>query len=118
VDDIPGVYVPATQFGSGGSRVVHAWFDPKWVVRAVGSRAEISRAIQQAIAASDPQLPIAEFRAMDEVRSDAFGLQRLETILLGSLAALALLLAAVGVYGLIAHSVAARMRESSASGSR
>jgi len=105
------VYVPATQFSEGGFRTVHTWFMPKWVVRSSAPRLQISSALQQSVASVDPGLPFAEFRSMDEVRSAAFGMQRLETMLLSALSGLALLLAAVGVYGIIAHSVVERTRE-------
>jgi predicted permease len=108
---IPDVYVPATQFSDAGFRTVHTWFMPKWVVRSSASRRQASSALQQAVASVDPRLPFAELRSMDEVRSAAFGMQRLETLLLSSLSSLALLLAAVGVYGIIVHSVVERTRE-------
>jgi predicted permease len=111
VSAIPEIYSPAAGFGDSGFRMVHTWVSPKWVARATGSRSEIAGAMQKAVASVDSKLPFAEFRSMDEVRSAAFGMQRLETTLLTTLAGLALLLAAVGIYGIIAHSVLERTRE-------
>jgi ABC-type antimicrobial peptide transport system permease subunit len=67
--------------------------------------------MQKAVAAVDPLLPVAKFRTLDEVRGEAAATPRAQALLLGTLAGLALLLAAVGLYGLVANSVAERTRE-------
>jgi predicted permease len=111
IGPIPDIYVPAAQFSDAGFRTVHTWFTPEWIVRASGARAGLASAMQQGVSAVDPHLPFAEFRTMGEVRDAALGMQRLQTTLLTTLAGLALLLSAVGVYGIIAHSVVERTRE-------
>ncbi|MBI3404126.1 MAG: ABC transporter permease [Acidobacteria bacterium] len=108
---IPAVYIPASQFLKGGRSMVHVWFSPSWIVRASGSKENLIPAMQQAIQSVDPQLPFAGFRAMEEIRSESIAEQRFQAVLLGSLAGLALILAAVGIYGLISHSVVERRRE-------
>jgi predicted permease len=107
----PTMYVPATQFTSDGFRIAHTWFSPNWVVRASGRRGELVRDIERAIDRVDPLLPVATVHSMLEERDMALKSQRLNAWLLGSLAGLALLLALVGVYGVVANSVVERTLE-------
>ena len=105
------VYVPATQTPSGTLRLVHTWFSPAWVIRTSGSIAGLPDAVRQAVAGVDPLLPIAKIESMAAVQATALASQRFMVTLVAGLGAVALLLAAIGIHGLIASSVTERTRE-------
>ena len=103
---LPLVLIPAAQTTDGYFRAAHTWFSPVWTVRA-RDRAAATAAIARALQDVDPQLPVSNVRAMDQVIADSMTEQRLLMTLVAPLAGAALLLAAIGVHGVIAHSVAA-----------
>ena len=107
----PAAYVPAAQLSNGFFVQVHTWFSPSWIVRLNGPQEGIVQQMAQAVTAVDPQLPFAKVRTLDDVRGEAVATQRAQAILLATLAGLALVLASVGLYGLVANSVAERTRE-------
>jgi predicted permease len=108
---IPAVYVPVAQVDDAFVKLVHAWFPPSWVVRVAGAPASVIPGIQNVASTIDPLLPIAEFRTLDDIRAQTLSSQRFQATLLGSLSALALVLAMVGIYGLMSQSVVERRRE-------
>jgi putative ABC transport system permease protein len=108
---MPASYIPAAETNDAFLKIVHTWFSPSWFVRTASSREGIVGDMQRAVRSVDPLLPFAKFRTLDEVRGEAIATQRAQALLLGTLAGLALLLAAVGLYGLVANSVAERTRE-------
>jgi predicted permease len=108
---MPAALIPAAQADDQMLELVHTWFSPSWLVRVAAPPETVAPGIRRAVEAVDHQLPIASFRSMDEIRRRSMAEQRFQAILLSTLAFPALLLAALGIYGLIAHSVVERTRE-------
>ena len=82
----PTIYIPATQTKDGFLQLVHTWFSPKWVVRTSGPIPNLNTKIQAAIAATDPQLPVAHFRTIEELRGIQTVSQRFLSALFSCLA--------------------------------
>ncbi len=105
------MYVPASQMGGKQLSFVHLWFQPSWIVRTAGPINGLTAQMQRALASSDPGLPFSGFYSMRDLLVKTLATQRVEVALLSAMAALALLLSAVGIFALVANIVAQKTRE-------
>ena len=98
----PEMYVPFAQ---------EPWWAAYLVVRAKGDPSALAAAVRREVAALDPSLPIDDIEPMTRIVSGSVAQPRFRTTLLSFFGATALLLAIIGLYGLIAYDVGRRARE-------
>lgn len=84
---------------------------PVWVVKTAGDPQSLVPAVRRAIGEIDPRIPVSSVQTMDQIVHDALRQQRISTVLISGFALGALLLVAMGLFGLIAGSVVRRRGE-------
>jgi predicted permease len=102
VESVPEVYYPLAQHTGASAHVI---------VRSVADPLRLAIAVRSRISAIDKEQPVTSVRTMEQHLAGSIAQTRLTTLLLAVFSIVALLVATVGLYGLIAYSVAQRTQE-------
>src|SRR5579883_1523989 len=109
--DVGVMYLPQSQVPDGVTQLANSALPLGWCIRTATDPNTLRTAVQREFQAVDSLMPVSKMRPMEEVLAEGVARQRFNMLLLSIFAGIALILAAIGIYGLMSYSVEQQTQE-------
>ena len=104
------IYAPMAQLSDKFTGIVNGWFSTSFVAR-TSAHVNLAQAVQHAVAQADPEIPVTRLTTMQAMIDDTIQEPRFFSMLAAAFSGFALVLTAIGLFGLLSYQVTQRTRE-------